>query len=66
MSKEEKAKELQKIKYLESEEIPKVLARIKNNKVRNIAIIQLHTGLRIGEVLALTPADVDFKNKTIN
>ena len=65
LSKEEKAKELQKIKYLESEEIPKVLARIKNNKVRNIAIIQLHTGLRIGEVLALTPADVDFKNKTI-
>ncbi len=65
LTKEEKAKELQKIKYLEREEIPEILSKIKNNKVRNVAIIQLHTGLRIGEVLALTPADIDFKNKTI-
>lgn len=65
-TKEEKAIEKQKVKYLEKDEIPVVLGRIKNNTVKNIAIIQLHTGLRIGEVLALTPEDIDFKNKTIS
>lgn len=65
LTKEEKANELQKIKYLEKDQIPEILASIKNNTVRNVAIIQLHTGLRIGEVLALTPKDVDFVNKTI-
>lgn len=65
-TKEEKAIEKQKVKYLEKDEIPIVLDRIKNKTVKNIAIVQLHTGLRIGEVLALTPQDVDFKNKTIS
>ena len=65
-TKEEKAIEKQKVKYLEKDEIPIVLNRIKNKTVKNIAIIQLHTGLRIGEVLALTPQDIDFKNKTIS
>ena len=65
-TKEEKAIEKQKVKYLEKHEIPIVLNKIKNKTVKNIAIIQLHTGLRIGEVLALTPQDVDFKNKTIS
>ena len=65
-TKEEKANEKQKVKYLEKHEIPIILDRIKNKTVKNIAIIQLHTGLRIGEVLALTPQDVDFKNKTIS
>jgi len=53
-------------KYLEKNEIPNILNKIKNNTVRSIAILQLHTGMRIGEVLALTPNDVDFKNKTIS
>ena len=66
LTKEEKALELQKIKYLEKNEIPNILNKIKNNTVRSIAILQLHTGMRIGEVLALTPNDVDFKNKTIS
>jgi len=65
LTKDEKAMELQKIKYLEYNEIENILKSIKNNTVRNIAILQLHTGLRIGEALALTPNDVDFKNKTI-
>ena len=65
-TKEEKAAELQKVKYLEKDEIPGILKKIKNNTVRSIAVLQLHTGLRIGEVLALTPSDVDFKNKTIS
>ena len=66
LTKEEKALELQKIKYLEKNEIPNILNKIKNNTVRSIAILQLHTGMRIGEVLALSPKDVDFKNKTIS
>lgn len=65
-TKEEKALEIQKVKYLEKNEIPGILNKIKNNTVKNIAILQLHTGLRIGEVLALTPSDIDFKNKTIS
>ena len=65
-TKEEKALELQKVKYLEKDEIPGILKKIKNNTVRSIAVLQLHTGLRIGEALALTPDDVDFKNKTIS
>ena len=44
----------------------KLTCMVLNNTVRSIAILQLHTGLRIGEVLALTPDDVDFKNKTIS
>lgn len=66
LTKEEKALELQKIKYLEKNEIPNILNKIKNNTVKSIAILQLHTGMRIGEVLALTPNDVDFENKTIS
>lgn len=66
LTKEEKALELQKTKYLEKNEIPNILKKIKNNTVRSIAVLQLHTGMRIGEVLALTPNDVDFKNKTIS
>lgn len=66
LTKEERAQEIQKIKYLEKDEIPILLSKIKNPRARNIAIIQLNTGLRIGEVLALTPNDVDFVNKTIS
>lgn len=65
LTKEEKYFELQKIKYLEKDKISDILKRIKNNTVRNIAVLQLHTGLRIGEVLALSPKDIDFKNKTL-
>ena len=64
-TKDEKAREKQKVKYLENSEIEGILNSIKNNTVRNIAILQLNTGLRIGEVLALSPTDVDYKNKTI-
>lgn len=66
LTKEERARDIQKIKYLEKDEIPTLLSKIKNPKARNIAIIQLNTGLRIGEVLALTPNDVDFVNKTLS
>ena len=65
LSKDEKVREKQKVKYIENNEIENILKSIKNNTVRNIAILQLNTGLRIGEVLALSPSDVDYRNKTI-
>ena len=65
-TKDEKAQEIQKVKFLEKDEIQPTLDKIKNNTVKCIAIIQLYTGMRVGEVLALTPQDVDFNNKTIN
>lgn len=64
-SKEDKAKEIQTIKYIEPSELTEVLSKIKNNQVRNIAKVQVLTGLRIGEILALKPNDIDFKNKTL-
>lgn len=37
----------------------------RNHKYRNIILLQLYTGMRIGEVLALSKDCIDLKNKTI-
>lgn len=42
----------------------KELSKTKN-KHKNIILIGLFTGMRIGEILALTKQDIDFDNKTI-
>lgn len=39
---------------------------IEHTLTRNFVIIQLYTGLRTGELLALKRSDIDFKNKTIS
>ena len=36
-----------------------------NHKYRNIVLLQLSTGMRIGEVLARSIDDIDFKNNTL-
>ena len=41
-------------------------SKISQEKYRNALLLQLYTGMRIGEVLALTLNDIDFKNKLIN
>ena len=64
-SKSEKMKDISKTKYLEKNQIQNTLDKIKHPTVRCIAYIQLNTGMRVGEVLALTPSDIDFENKTI-
>lgn len=64
-SKSEKMKDFDKIKYLEKNQIQSTLDQIKNPTVKCISYIQLHTGMRVGEVLALSPSDIDFENKTI-
>ncbi|MBQ7410023.1 MAG: site-specific integrase [Clostridia bacterium] len=39
---------------------------IDNCKYKNVFLIQMFMGLRIGEVLALTISDIDLQNKRIN
>ena len=65
-TKEERYIESQKIKYIETDNIPDVLEMIEHTLTRNFVIIQLYTGLRTGELLALKRSDIDFKNKTIS
>jgi len=49
------------------QEIDKILTRFKKNDVFTYAFITAcYTGLRTGEVFALTWDDIDFVNKTIN
>jgi len=38
----------------------------KGHKYRNILLLQLYTGMRIGEVLALSVSDIDFNNNIIH
>ena len=39
---------------------------IKTCKYRNVFLIQMYMGLRVGEVLALTTHDIDLRSKKIN
>lgn len=64
-TKEERFIENQKIKFIETDKIKDTLEKIEHNTTRNFVIVQLYTGLRAGELLALTPNDVDFTNKLI-
>ena len=52
-----RAEVVQYLNFLEKEE--------KNQRVRLIVEFMYLTGLRFGEVLALTPEDIDFGNKTL-
>lgn len=51
----------------EEENLNKILDNEeRKHKYRNISKLQLLTGMRIGEVLARSRKDVDFKNMTLN
>lgn len=65
LSKEDKFKERQKVKYIETNEIEELLSSITHATTKDFVTVQLLTGLRVGELLALTPKDVDIKNKTL-
>ena len=66
LSKEDKFKEKQKIKYIETNKIQEVLESITHPITKDFVTVQLLTGLRVGELLAITPKDIDIKNKTLS
>ena len=66
LSKEDKFEEKQKIKYIETNKIQEVLESITHPITKDFVTIQLLTGLRAGELLAVTSKDIDIKNKTLS
>ena len=57
-------KKVEALTILEQKKLVQVLNRTEH-KYKYIILLQLYTGLRIGEVLALTTKDIDFTNNTI-
>ncbi len=57
-----------KIDALTLDEHKKLLQVLKNkeNKYKYIVLLQLYTGMRIGEVLALSDDCIDYKNNTLS
>lgn len=53
-----------RLRYLEKEEIAKLLARC-NNHLKPIVIVALNTGMRKGEILNLKWHDIDFRRGII-
>lgn len=66
LSKEDKFEEKQKIKYIETNKIQEVLELITHPITKDFVTVQLLTGLRAGELLAVTSNDIDIKNKTLS
>jgi site-specific recombinase XerD len=52
-------------KYLKDEEVKNLLERCEGRRDRIIIELILLTGLRVSEVLEITPDDIDFRNRTI-
>lgn len=59
-------KEDKEIVSLSIEEQKAFIESLKDEPYKNIFLIALHTGMRIGEILALTPEDIDLENKLIS
>lgn len=59
-----------KIEALSKEEETKLIEILNNqesnHKYRDVILLQLYTGMRIGEVLALSQDCIDFKNNTLS
>ena len=52
-------------KYLKDEEVKNLLDSCRSRRDRIIIELILLTGLRVSEVLGITPDDIDFRNRTI-
>lgn len=67
-TKEDLAKEKLKEsnKFIDTNELKDLINKIEHEVVRDIAIVQVYTGLRIGEVLALSPKDILVETSELN
>lgn len=67
ISKPKSNKEDKKVEALTLEEEKRLIDIIKTTdcKYKNIILLQLYSGMRIGEILALNIKDIDYKSKTI-
>lgn len=59
-------KQDKKIDSLTIEEQKAFVAKLKTEQYKNIFLLALHSGMRIGEILALTPDNIDFNKKLIH
>lgn len=59
-------KEDKEVIALTIEEQKAFVEQVKDDEYYNIFLLALHSGMRIGELLALTPDDIDFTNKIID
>ena len=59
-------KETKEIIALTTDEQKRFIDNLKNEKYKNIFLIAIHSGMRIGEILALTIDDIDFNNNIID
>lgn len=57
-------KQIEALTLEEHKKLLEVLGK-QEHKYKYIILLQLYTGMRIGEVLALTIKDIDYKNNTI-
>ena len=55
-----------KVEALTTEEQKQFLQAVKGEIYENVFMIALYTGMRIGEILALTPDDIDLDNNIIS
>lgn len=60
------SKKDKEIEALTIEEQKAFINALENEQYKNIFLVALHTGMRIGEILALQPEDIDFKTNLIN
>lgn len=59
------SKKDKEIEALSIEEQKAFVKSLENEQYKNIFLLALHSGMRIGEILALQPTDIDFDKKTI-
>jgi integrase len=59
-------KETKEVVALTIEEQKAFLENVQYDIYKNIFLIAIHSGMRIGEILALTPLDIDFENNLID
>lgn len=66
ITKDDKIQEKSKIKFIETNKINEILDTIECSLVKDFATVQLHTGLRVGELLAITKNDIDWENNILS